>query len=193
MDNLEDQIAEEFKKEVANAGGVCWYALPGATDIWQPVDIGYPELLKVKVRQAHYKWLDSDENTDKWYGEDNQFTASERRILITHRVGEAYNALVDERYDRFRWGIFERTGCLLTADASGDDLVRPEGLRGYKVPQNSFIEPTAQPAVSSIPEGVNHENGDELPGIEDDDEEIDMLVEPAENSHGNIFDIFNLE
>ena len=38
LDNLEGQIAEEFKKEVANAGGVCWYGLPGATDIWQPVD-----------------------------------------------------------------------------------------------------------------------------------------------------------
>ena len=126
FNNLEGQIAEEFKKEVANAGGVCWYGLPGATDIWQPVDAGYAELLKVKVRQAHYKWLDSDENADKWYGEDNQFTASERRILITHWVGEAYNALVDERYDRFRREIFERTRCLLTADGSGDDLVRPE-------------------------------------------------------------------
>ena len=38
LDNLEGQIAEEFKKEVANAGGVCWYGLPGATDMWQPVD-----------------------------------------------------------------------------------------------------------------------------------------------------------
>ena len=96
LDNLEGQIAEEFKTEVANADGVCWYGLPGATDIWQPVDAGYAELLKVKVRQAHYKWLDFDENADKWYGEDNRFTASERRILITHWVGEAYNALVDE-------------------------------------------------------------------------------------------------
>ena len=47
-DNLEGQIAEEFKKEVANAGGACWYGLPGATDIWQPVDAGYAELVKVK-------------------------------------------------------------------------------------------------------------------------------------------------
>ena len=84
LDNLEGQIAEEFKKEVANTGGVCWYGLTGATDTWQPVDSGYAELLRVKVRQAHYKWLDSDENADKRYREDNQFTASERRILITH-------------------------------------------------------------------------------------------------------------
>ena len=122
LNNLEGQIAEKFKKEVANAGGVCWYGLPGATYIWQPVDAGYGEILKVKVRQAHYKWLNSNANADKWY-RDNLFTTSERRILITHWVGEAYNALVDERYDRFRREIFERTGYLLTADGSGDDLV----------------------------------------------------------------------
>ena len=133
LDNLEGQIVEEFKTEVANADSVCWYGLPGATDIWQPVDAGYAELLKVKVRQAHYKWLDFDENADKWYGEYNRFTASERRILITHWVGEAYNALVDDKYNRFRREIFERTGCLLTADGSGDNLVRPEGLPDYKV------------------------------------------------------------
>ena len=135
----------------------------------------------------------SDENADKWYGEDNQFTASERRILITHWVGEAYNTLVDERYDGFRREFFGRTGCLLTADGSGDDLVRPEGSPGYKVPPTSIIEPTAQPAVSSIPKGVTRENDDELLDIEDDGEEIDMVVELAENDDGNIFDIFNLE
>ena len=160
FNNLEGQIAEEFKKEVANAGGVCWYGLPGATYIWQPADAGYAELLKVKVRQAHYKWLDSDENADRWYREDNQFTPSERRIQITHWVEEAYNALINERYDRFKREIFGRTGCLLTVDGSGDDLVRPEGLPGYNVPPTSIIEPTAQPAVSSIREGVTRENDD---------------------------------
>ena len=137
--------------------------------------------------------MDSDENADKWYGEDNQFTASERRILITHWVGEAYNALVDERCDRFRREAFERRGCLLTADGSGDDLVWPQVLPGYKVPPTSIIKPTAQPTVSSIRKGVTHENDDELLDIEDDDEEIDMVIEPAENNDGNIFEIFSLE
>ena len=45
-DNLEGQIAKKFKKEVGNTGGVCRY---------EYVDTGYAELLKVKVRQAHYK------------------------------------------------------------------------------------------------------------------------------------------
>ena len=70
--------------------------------------------------------------------------------------------------------------------------MRPEGLPDYKVPPTSIIEPTAQLAVSSIPEGVTCENEAEVQDIEDDDEEINMVVEPVEADDGNIFDIFNL-
>ena len=98
LDNLNSQTSDEFKEAVANLDGVCWYGVcwygvPGVTDIWQPVDAGYAELLKVKIRQEHYNWLDSDENTDKWYGLDQKISASDRRILITHWVGEAYKSL----------------------------------------------------------------------------------------------------
>ena len=116
LDNLSGQVAEEFKQAIANTGGVCWYA----TDNWQPVDAGYAELLKVKVRQERCKWLDSDENSIKWYRVDNKFTASDRRILITHWIGDAYQSLLDKKSDSFRHRLFEKTGCLLPTDVSGD-------------------------------------------------------------------------
>ena len=78
----------------------------------QPIDAGYAELLKVKVRQEHYKRLHSEENADEWCGIDS-FTASDRRILITHWVGEAYKTLLVSKYDKFRRRMFEKTGCLL--------------------------------------------------------------------------------
>ena len=92
LDNLNCQTSDEFKEAVANLNGVCWYGVcwygvcwygvcwygvcwygvcwygvcwygvPGVTDIWQPVDAGYAELLKVKIRQEHYNWLDSDKH-----------------------------------------------------------------------------------------------------------------------------------
>ena len=80
------------------------------------------------MRQAHYQWLDSDENADKCYGEVNRFTASERRILNIQWVGETYEALLEAKYDKFGQETFERTGCLLTADGSRDHLVQPEGF-----------------------------------------------------------------
>lgn len=191
VDNLTGQVADKFKEAVADAGGVCWYGLPGATDIWQPVDAGYAELLKVKVRQEHYKWLDSEENVDKWYGVDN-FTASERRILITHWVGEAYKTLLDSKYETFRHRMFEKTGCLLTADGSGDHLVTPEGLPNYEVPPPTMIEPTPHYAVSSVPEGeIQVDDDNLLKYIENDDKENDMLVEEGIEDDGNIFHIFD--
>ena len=48
----------------------------------KPVDAGYPELLKVKERQAHYQWLDSDENADKWYNISLQTSAFPEEMKI---------------------------------------------------------------------------------------------------------------
>ena len=57
FDNLSAQESYEFKKSVSDLNGVCWYGLPNATDIWQPVDAGYAELLKVFLNQKHHEGL----------------------------------------------------------------------------------------------------------------------------------------
>ena len=67
-DNLSAQISTEFKEAVSDLDGVVWFGLPNATDLWQPVDAGYAELLKVFMKQQHHKWFDSDDNADRWYG-----------------------------------------------------------------------------------------------------------------------------
>lgn len=64
-DNLTAQISESFKAEVASQSGVCWFGLPNATDLWQPVDAGYAELFKVFVQQAQHDWLDKEKNAEK--------------------------------------------------------------------------------------------------------------------------------
>ena len=62
---------------------------------------------------------------------DQKFSAKERRILIAHWVGEAYQDLCKNEYDNLRWRTFEKTGCLMTADGSGEELITPEGLDNY--------------------------------------------------------------
>lgn len=54
-DNLTGQVSSEFKEAVAKLGGVVWYGLPGATDLWQPVDAGYAQILKVLIGQLSAK------------------------------------------------------------------------------------------------------------------------------------------
>jgi len=56
-------------------------------------------------------------------GYDSKLTASERRILISHWVGEAWNKLCAPEYDNLRRRCWEKTGCLMTADGSEDPSV----------------------------------------------------------------------
>ena len=56
--------------------GIVWYGLPNVTDLWQPVDVGYAELLKVFINQEHQAWLVDDDNAKKWYG-NQPYSASE--------------------------------------------------------------------------------------------------------------------
>ena len=141
-DNLTGQVSSEFKEAVAKLGGVVWYGLPGATDLWQPVDAGYAQILKVLIGQAQRKWLDDEENAEKWYGHESSFSAKERRILITHWVGEAYKKLAGSEYDNLRLRVWQKTGCLMMADGSEDGLIKREGLKSYIVPPPALLEPS---------------------------------------------------
>ena len=177
-DNLTAQTSDQFLDTIAGINkGVVWFGLKNATDLWQQVDAGYAQLLKVLVDQAHHKWLDSDENAERWYGNGNEpkFTAKERRILITQWCGEAYKKLCQPTYDAFRLQLWRKTGGLLTADGSDDGLVKPEGLADYEVPPPlEYLEPTPVPPSSNATDGPNEEQVEE-------DEEVEEEEEPNES------------
>ena len=82
-------MSDEFKECFSQLNGVVWYGLPNATDLWQLDDAGYAQIVKTFICQAQRRWLHDDENAEKWYGHDSSFTSKEKRILITHRIGEA--------------------------------------------------------------------------------------------------------
>ncbi|MEO0683927.1 MAG: hypothetical protein AAFY76_02490 [Cyanobacteria bacterium J06649_11] len=185
-DNLTAQASDDFKKSVAEtSSGIVWYGLPNATDLWQPVDAGYAELLKCFVNQEHTTWLDDEANADKWYG--GKFTAKERRILITHWVGNAYQKLIGPAYDNFRWRMFQKTGCLITANGEEDNLIQPEGLENYKVPPPvEFIEPLStnpeQPTAATIEEEPNDVQViDDVEEVQDDEIEVESIPDNVED------------
>ena len=88
-DNLTGQDYDGFKESVSYCSDFVWYGLPNATDVWQPVDPGYAKMLKTLMEQEHHKWLDDEEHADRWYGNEESYSAKERRIFITHWAGEA--------------------------------------------------------------------------------------------------------
>ena len=79
-DSLTAQCKDEFKEEVLNINGVVWHGVPSATDLWQPIDSGYDELLKVLMTQQHNTWLEDNSNAECWYGNEKPYSAKEHRI-----------------------------------------------------------------------------------------------------------------
>ena len=63
--NLEGQKADLFKDTVKELGGLVWYGVANATDIWQPIDAGYTQLLKMLIKQEFFKWLEDDNNIER--------------------------------------------------------------------------------------------------------------------------------
>ncbi len=108
----------------------------------------------------------------------------ERRILLTHWIGEAYNRFLSSENDASRYCCFEKTSCLITADGSEDCKIQPEGLNGYIVPDplpSAILVP--HPVSFETPEPTTILADDEV-GIEDnelqDDENVNAEdVEPV--------------
>ena len=146
-DNLEGQKADVFKESVEALDVIVWYGVADATGIWQPIDAGYAQLLKVLIKQEFFNWLDDEHNIDRWYGE-TVFRASDKRILITRWVGKTYRKICVPKYDHLRYRLFEKTGTLITADGSDGDKIQPEGLPNYNVQPLPVTDVSLAPSVS---------------------------------------------
>ena len=86
-------------------------------------------------------------------GKANQtFTAKEKRILLPHWVQNAYKKLQDSKYNYLRWQCFKRAGCLINADGSDDNKIKPDGIPDYVVPPPLLTFEFHAPAAEPIPE-----------------------------------------
>ena len=56
LDNQTAQETDVYKGKVASLIGIVWYGLKNATDLWQVVDAGIGQMLKVIVGQDHWSW-----------------------------------------------------------------------------------------------------------------------------------------
>ncbi|KAK3285298.1 hypothetical protein CYMTET_7088 [Cymbomonas tetramitiformis] len=128
MDNLDGQVHLPFRTECKEKWNtLAWYFSPNCTDLLQPVDRHFAQYLKTLIAAALEQWLEDDNNLAKW--ESGQFTASERRILLTHWCGQAWEK-VSKMHD-FAEKSFKGSGCLLTVDMSELKAVAPQNVPGY--------------------------------------------------------------
>ena len=111
MGKLNSHHQKRLRQVMSNLSGLDWFGEANATDIWKPVDGGYAAALKALMNQEFFKWLDDDdENIEVWYRENIRISASDKRILITHWVGNAHRKLASLTYDVSRWQLFEKIG-----------------------------------------------------------------------------------
>ena len=62
----------------------------------------------------------------------NTVNAQLRRYMVMKFLGKAWSH-IHENYKKMIRNAWEKTGCLLTANGTDDDLVKPEGIADYAV------------------------------------------------------------
>ena len=156
-DNLRGQTTEEFKKELKEGCNTLLKLLaPGWTNEVQSVDAGYGRLVKLGVGKALEAWYEEGDNVEKWG--TNKLSSSDSRVLLTHWVGEAVAKLDSDQL--YRRHLFDKTGLMMTADGTDDNLINLEGLDGPYTFMNADdsreprddVQPFS-PAAKSIPTG----------------------------------------
>ena len=86
--------------------------------------------------------------------------------------------------------MFGKTGCLITADASEDGNIQPEGLSGYPI----ALDPDTSAAIAPITPETQEEEVDDAvyDEFEGDEEghEAEIVVDDAVAEDGWIFDLY---
>ena len=118
-----------------------------------------------------------------WYKHEKSSTSMQRRILITHWIGSAWNTLCGADYAKLRTCCWEKTGCLMTAHGSNDENITPEGLPNYRVPPPIMYLPPCEAEPSCNMAGDQQENEAEEEEMLDHDREIpeEQRVELVDN------------
>ena len=151
----------------------------GCTSLLQPVDVSFNGPFKAHVRAMSEKHL--NENLDKYT--DGKISASERRILMTKWVGEAWANTNQDMVQR----SFKKCGISLALDGSENHLLNIEKLPEYAMPEEVAEMQEYELLSDDEDEGEGNEN-DEF----DIMEEYELLSDDEDEGEGNENDEFDI-
>ena len=108
--------------------------------------------------------------------------ASDKRVLIAGWSGQAYRTMMTEEFNSFWYRLFQKTGCLVTADGSDDNKVQPGDLKDNQVTPLAIIGPSSTNPVTISVENASSENtNDEIDEAIEFEGEKNMIVVGTES------------
>jgi hypothetical protein len=124
----EEQVRQQLREELKKLNTITSIIPGGCTAYLQPLDIFINKIIKNLIRDAeeqHY-----DDNIEEWKA--GKYTKRDRRILLTHWVGQAWEVLHRD-YKETIIKTFRQTGLLLNPDGTKDSEIKIRDIPHVKV------------------------------------------------------------
>lgn len=92
---------------------------------------------------------------------------------------------MSEHYKSFVWRVWEKTGCLITADGSDDAKIQPEGLPAYKVQPPLPIDAANAAPTSNVTKPAEQDQEGEAQEAQEDEELDPQTVTEREDKESD--------
>jgi hypothetical protein len=177
FDKLDAHLAKRAKRFLKETAATdCCPLLQDNTEHLQPFDAGDGAWWNQEKRNKIDVWCDkSKENMRIW---SSTMSARDKRILITHIIGEAQMER-EKKDDDFRTPFFERTGAGVRIDGTGQERIKPQAMENFTLPDSDDASSLDSDGWSRSDDdddywGEEHsQDGDSLTGGESDEENQD--------------------
>ena len=145
------------------------YVPGGCTPLVQPLDVVINAPLKKKIEKLSMQHV--QENLQQYV--NGKFTASERRVLLTSWIGQAWEELSSNKSMIIR--AFKKCGISVAADGSEDDEVEIMGLEKYEI---GFEESDSDEDSTTGEDGADKDqDSDYFDDTESDDTDTDPFAD----------------
>ena len=132
LDHWSPQDNDEYHERASKMGIKLNYTPEDTTHLCAVTDAGPGNEIKKRIVKKYKKDLESSaERLDQW--KNGEVSASERRILFTHWLAEAWEDYTTNCQEQIT-NAFKRCGQYNDMNGGENHLVKVEGIKDYEVP-----------------------------------------------------------